>query len=199
MRRAITAIAVAAMLSAAGCTTPTGGDDITDNPGAGAKEQQYETLRKRADIDRITGTYQQLIKAIQQMTVERFDLPTWELGNREEITRSGCGADFPDVAVDDTETRSISGGFSRANLSDAKWPEALTAVSQLAREQGFTKGPGVLIDRPGEHVVEFYDTTLGARLDFGTKKRTTLRITTGCHLITQTAGGNDSSAPGESE
>lgn len=192
MRRTVTTLVVAVMLFATGCDVLRGGD-INGNPDAGSREQQYDVLRKRPDIEQITRTYQQLLADIMSTTSERFGLPDWTLGSREEINASGCG-EFPGVELREGEKRSIRGGSARANLSDEKWQEALDVVAGLAREKGFTKGPGILIDRPGEHVVEFYDTRYGALLSFGTKLRTTLSISTGCHLTPEVHGGGRSDA-----
>lgn len=145
------------MLLATGCQVLNGGD-INDNPDAGSRQEQFDVLLKRPDIEQITRSYQQLITEIRKETVDRFGLPGWEFGKDDQTSNSACGFEFPDIHVRDGQERGVNGGYSRAKLPDEDWQEALDVVAQLARAKGFSKGPEVLIDRAGEHVVEFYDT-----------------------------------------
>jgi hypothetical protein len=142
------------------------------------KSEQFSTLLQRPDIEQMQSRYLSMLDKIRAGLVNRFGIAPWQPDTRGP-SGSACGADFPDVGADG-EIRRYSSGMSPGNLPDAKWADAVAAVAEIARSEGFGE-PAVVVDRPSDHEVSLRD-KYGAELLFGTARNTTLSVSTGCHL-----------------
>jgi hypothetical protein len=170
-------------LAATASTCSSGGKDINDDPNAGTQGQQYAKLIQRPSLEEIKTQYQLTLSEIRKMTVSEFGLPAWEAPPEDPIGGAGCGFNFPDVNLPDGQTLTIDGGYSRANIPDARWADAVAKVGEIAKKYGFTQSQ-FFRTHPGDNDARYF-TPFGDRLDFGTEKNTVLGISSDCHLSSE--------------
>lgn len=176
VRPAVILCALATLTLPAGCGVE---GDINDDPNAGTVQEQFDKLMRRPSFEEMTERYKQLVKEVQQVTVDIAGLPAWEEPKGTAVGGAGCGFEFPDIGADGG-TRQINGGLSRANISDALWPKVVGQVAQIAREYGFERSEFAR-KKTGNHQVYFYD-SYGGDLGLGTQTATSMSISSGCFL-----------------
>lgn len=179
-------LAAAIALTACGPARPSS-TTIMNTTSADSAAQLRE-LKSRPDIDQITQRYDDMRAVVRERLSAEIGLAPWI--KRDEISRSGC-RDYPDVDQALKEARGLSRWAVETNLPDAKWPQAVQIVTDIAGSHGFTKLTTV-VDQPGDHEISLSD-QYGGELIFGTKLNTILSARTGCHL--RAAGQQGTSPP----
>jgi hypothetical protein len=157
--RWLPALGVALALVLTGCGTS------GEGPMAAPMEQ-------RPTIEEVEPVYLAMMAEIQRVLSDDFGVGTW-VQHRERVSGSSCGSEAADGV-----RRSYNLGSAGA-IAEEDWGGALAAVREIVAEHGFTEVVEV-IDRSRDHLVDIDDAD-GARVSFGTKDATVLRVTTGCH------------------
>jgi len=143
-------------------------------------KEAFDALLKRPSITAVESGYQSMFQTIRERLIAEVGVAEW-VPDDEPMSGSACGGDISNL--DDAEVRRYDAGMSPGNLPDARWDQAVTVVTEVARQHGFG-APEVIVNGPGDHEVSFRNTYHGELL-FGTGANTILGGTTGCHLIAE--------------
>ncbi|MBB3049805.1 hypothetical protein FHS23_000800 [Prauserella isguenensis] len=181
VKPAVVASSLVALVLASACGME--GKDINDDPNAGTVQDQFNTLMQRPSFEDMTERYKQMIKEVQDATVNIAGIPEWEIPEgRTPVSGARCGFDFPDIGGDGG-TRQISGGLSKGPIPENRWPDVIDRVTQIAQRYGF-ESQQVFHDKPQNHQISFSD-SYGGEFSFGTESNTSMAITSGCFLLEQ--------------
>lgn len=142
-----------------------------------AMENAFNELMKRPSVTAVDADYQSMFSTIRERLTADVGVGAWA-PDLDPVSGSFCDGDL--TKLDGSGMRFYNAGTSHGNLPDAKWDRAVTIVTAVARQHGFT-APEVIIDGPGDHEVEFHN-SYGGKLLFGTGANTILTGTSGCHL-----------------
>jgi hypothetical protein len=138
----------------------------------------FAELLKRPNLTQAEAGHQAMYQTIRERLVAEVGVATWA-PDEDPVRGVACGGDLARLAG--SGKRLLLAGNSTGNLPDAKWDQAVTIVTEVAKKHGFG-APGVIVDGPGNHEVSFRDTYDGELL-FGTGPgATVLSGSTGCHL-----------------
>jgi hypothetical protein len=157
------------MLIVAGCS------DATKE--SGILKDGFDELMRRPNLTQMETDYQSMLQTIRERLVAEVGIAEFSPA-REPMSETSCGDDLTNV--DGALQRYLKAGVSVGNLPDAKWDQAVTIVTEVAKQHGFSD-PVVIVDRPSDHEVSFRG-TYGGSLLFGTGGATTLTVRSGCHL-----------------
>jgi hypothetical protein len=176
----ITAV-VCTTLAASAC-----GPDMPPETTMSQKNQQFNELMKRPDLDQAVARYEEMYQKVRDQITAIVPSLKWRLAN--PATRASCGFDFAavnaDLRKDDAEIKSLANWMAEGKIPDAQWDAALAAVNGILRTYGFDSGPIVVKDQPSDHYVTFRAPE-GSEVTFGTAVNTGLTVRTGCHLTTE--------------
>jgi len=147
--------------------------------------QQFNELKERPDIDQAIARYEEMYTSARQQLTAAFPFLRWQ--QTQAPGGATCGPEF--TALDtgsrqDAVIRELANWMAPGNLPDAQWDRAVSIMDTVVRSYGFNSGPIVVINRPSDHEVDFYD-SYKAELVFGTAVNTTMTFTTGCHLTAE--------------
>jgi predicted LppA-like lipoprotein len=161
-----------ALLGAVSACTP----DRTDPP-----MKTYADLTARPRLEDITARYDQMQQRIRDRIETELSGSVGLLGWRQirDGSRSTCGYDVP-VEFGGRTLFMAPWGFGHS-IPDAQWARVTQIVTDIIGEYGFIPA-GLSIDKPGHHVFNAVDTTLGASYDLGSQVATSMQVSTGCHL-----------------
>jgi hypothetical protein len=137
----------------------------------------FEALLKRPSITAVDADYESMFQTIRERLTAEVGVAAW-VPDQEPMRGSACGDGLSNL--DGAEEHSYGAGVSPGNIPDDRWDQAVTIVTEVARQHGFG-APRVVIEGPGSHEVSFNDTFNG-ELIFGTGGNTVLGGFSGCHL-----------------
>lgn len=137
----------------------------------------FDALMKRPNLTQVEADYQSMFQTIRERLTAEVGVAPW-VPDDEPISGSACGGGISNLKG--AEHRRYDAGMSPGNLPDAKWQQAVTIVTDVARQHGFG-APKVIVSAPSDHEVSFRNTYNGELL-FGTGANTILGGSTGCHL-----------------
>lgn len=174
--RVVTGLAVvltvlAALVSTGACAAVNGDPPM----------KTYADLQARPRLEDITARYEQMQLRIRDALDAEFGPLGWY--QVRDATPSNCGHDVP--AQFGGRTLHLAPWGFDAPIPDQRWPRTTQVVAAITGEYGFATA-GLEIDEPRYHLINGVDPALGATYRFGSKKNTTMQVTTGCHLPTAT-------------
>ncbi|WP_158605676.1 LppA family lipoprotein [Amycolatopsis panacis] len=150
------------------------------------KEQQFNELMKRPDIDQVVAQYEDMYAKIRAKVAEIVPVLKWTLVN--PMTSASCGNEFSAVNAslrkDDAEVKSLANWLAEGKVPDAQWGTVQAAVDTILRSYGFDSGPIVVKNQSADHYVTFRSPA-GSEVTFGSAVNTGLTVRTGCHLTAE--------------
>jgi Lipoprotein confined to pathogenic Mycobacterium len=147
-------------------------------------------LAARPTLEEMTARYDQMLQRIRERLDTELGPFTWY--EADPPTWGTCGPRFPFQLGGRTTTSPL--WVFTGNIPDDQWPHATRIVADITAEYGFATA-GVQIDtpatpgNPGHHVTGGVDPNLDAHYDFTTHVNTVMRVSTGCHLATDSTAG----------
>jgi hypothetical protein len=139
--------------------------------------QQFNELKERPDIDQASSRYEEMYTRCPAAVHGCVPVPTVAANPGG----AACGPEFAALAPgsrQDAVIRGLANSMVPGNLPGAQWDRAVSIVDTVVRSYGFNSGPIVVISRPSDHEVDFYD-SYQAELIFGTAVNTAMTFTTG--------------------
>jgi Lipoprotein confined to pathogenic Mycobacterium len=133
-------------------------------------------LEARPTLEEMTARYDEMLQRIRDRLDAEFGPVTWYKTSGR--TWGNCGKTFPSHLGGRTTTSPL--WVSDRNIPDDRWPHARRIVADITGEYGFAI-MGLQIDRPGDHTINGFDTTLDAHYSFATQLATVLQVSSGCH------------------
>jgi hypothetical protein len=133
-------------------------------------------LAARPTLEEMTARYDEMLQRVRDRLDAEFGPVTWYKTSGR--TWGNCGKTFPGHLGGRTTTSPL--WVSDRNIPDDRWPRARRIVADITGEYGFAV-MGLQIDRPGDHTINGFDTTLDAHYSFATQRTTVLQVSSGCH------------------
>jgi hypothetical protein len=160
------------LLLCVGCSSP------APSPQEKTMDPQAE-LAARPTLEEMTARYDQMLQRIRDRLDTELGPFAWY--EADPPTRGTCGPKFPFQLGGRTTTSPL--WVFTGNIPDDQWPHAKRIVADITAEYGFAT-MGLQIDRPGDHLIHGFDTTLDAYYSIGTQVATALQVSSGCHRST---------------
>jgi outer membrane murein-binding lipoprotein Lpp len=166
--------AVIALLLLTGCT------DSGSTPGGQSMtiRNAVQELQARPDIDQAMTSYNQLIEQVKTELTKTIGLQPWE--KYGEPNSCAC-TEYGDAGTRLNADIRDTAGWGAPGIPADRWPQALETLKRVTTAAGFTTAE-VVKDQSGEHDLFLHGPNKSV-LYFGTAKRTSLYITSGCHRI----------------
>lgn len=150
-----------------------------------------EQLRVRPSFETAAADY---ITMLDEMRTELSRLvPTleWDTAGSAQEGSALCREPFTDI--EPALVGGFTSGSATGSIPDQTWPAALKTLTEIAARYGFTDVV-VIVDKPGHHVVSFYDEYV-AEVQLGTKLDTTLDVYGACFIAEHEETLNDGATP----
>ncbi len=137
----------------------------------------YEEIAARPRLEAAVARYEEM----QQRVRDALDAELGPLGwyQVREGSGSTCGHDVPPEFGG--RSRFLAPWGFDAPLPSDRWPRVRQIVADITGEYGFTTA-GLGLDQSDRMIVNGVDPALGAHYRLGSKRNTTIQVTTGCHL-----------------
>ena len=135
-------------------------------------------LAARPTYEHMIDRYTQMQQQIRDRLDAEFGPFTWQQFDDGNIGGL-CGNDFPYQFGGKSGSLPLW-GFDGV-IPDTDWPRARQIITETITEYGFVPA-GLQLDEPGHHILNAFDTTLGAHFSYGSQINTTTRTRPGCHL-----------------
>ncbi|MGL4745883.1 MAG: LppA family lipoprotein [Dermatophilaceae bacterium] len=105
----------------------------------------------------------------------------WAEPEPSRAERGGCGEPFHMVLDSGSGIYKGGGEYADGAIDDTTWPGLLTAIQDVAKEDGFTRLI-ILQDKTGNHAVAIGDPRTNATVNLMTAVNTTLSLRGACFL-----------------
>ena len=143
-----------------------------------------EQLRTRPSFAAAQDGYLSMLADMRRTLSDELPALVWRTEAPQREDTALCKEPFTKVAG--ATSAIYSSGHATGAVPDADWPKALSAVEEIAKNNGFTRVVTV-VDRPGKHVVSIYD-DYAAEVMFSTEVNTVLGVFGACFLTDGSTG-----------
>jgi hypothetical protein len=144
-----------------------------------------EQLRTRPTFETAQDGYLRMLTDMRTALSAQVATLAWsdDAPSREDTAL--CREPF--TKVQGATSAIYTSGDATGAVPDADWPQALSAVAEIAKDHGFTRVVTV-VDKPGKHVVSIYD-DYAAEVMFGTEVNTGLGVFGACFIAEAATSG----------